>query len=128
MFWGDVLTDRAKRKGVVSDIYDNLSDEILKHSTLNTFISESKPDLVIDCINTATGIAYQDIYTTVNAVRRELNDEKPTEEVIEKMLSSDYIPQLIRHIQILYRALVDNKVNMYLKIGTSGTGGMGLNI
>ena len=128
MFWGDVLADRSKRKGVVSDIYDNLSDEILKHSALNTFISESKPDLVIDCINTATGIAYQDIYTTVNAVRRELKDEKPTEEVIEKMLSSDYIPQLIRHIQILYRALVDNKVNMYLKIGTSGTGGMGLNI
>jgi len=43
-------------------------------------------------------------------------------------MSSDYIPQLIRHVQILYKGLLDNQVTMYLKIGTSGTGGMGLNI
>jgi hypothetical protein len=128
MFWGDVLKDPEARKGVISDIYDNLSDEIMQQSALNSFITEAKPDLVIDCINTATAIAYQDIYNTVNAVRKELANEKPSEEVIERMLSSDYIPQMIRHVQIMYKSLVDNKVTMYLKIGTSGTGGMGLNI
>jgi len=100
----------------------------MNKSVLNDFIKEAKPDLVIDCINTATAIAYQDIYSTVNAVRLELKNAAPTEETIERMMASDYIPQLIRHIQILYKSLLDNSVNMYLKIGTSGTGGMGLNI
>jgi hypothetical protein len=127
-FWGDVLKDAEARKGVISDIYDNLSDDIMKQSALNGFITEANPDLVIDCINTATAIAYQDIYNTVNAVRREILQGEKTDEVIERMMSSDYIPQLIRHIQIFYKSLVDNKVNMYVKIGTSGTGGMGLNI
>ena len=126
--WTDVLSEKTSREGVISDIYDELSDKILDNSTLYRFISESKPDLVIDCINTATAIAYQDIYGTVNATRRTLKSEQTDNSIIEKMMSSVYIPQLIRHVQIFYRGLLDNKVTMYVKIGTSGTGGMGLNI
>ena len=127
-FWGEVLNDEESRKGVISDIYDNLSDDILSNSALYNFVEESKPDLVIDCINTATAIAYQDIYNTVNTVRREISKDNVSSIAVEKMMASDYIPQLIRHVQILYKSLLDNKVTMYLKIGTSGTGGMGLNI
>lgn len=128
VYWGEVLSSDEKRKGAIADVYDNLTDSIMNSSALNQFITSTKPDLVIDCINTATAIAYQDIYSTVNSVR--LNIAKGTigDEVVERMMSSDYIPQLIRHIQILYKSLLDNKVTMYLKIGTSGTGGMGLNI
>lgn len=128
MNWGDVLANRESRKTVIGDIYDGLSDEIVNNSALYSFIDYAKPDLVIDCINTATAIAYQDIYSTVNTVRREIKADTFNEVSIEKMISSDYIPQLIRHIQLLYKGLVDNKVTMYMKIGTSGTGGMGLNI
>lgn len=127
-FWGDVLADPQARKAAIADIYDNLSDEIMDDSALNNFVTTAKPDLVIDCINTATAIAYQDIYNSVNKARRELEKGDVSDETVERMMSSDYIPQLIRHIQIMYKSLVDNKVNMYLKIGTSGTGGMGLNI
>jgi len=127
-YWGDVLSNDPSRKGAISDIYDNLSDDIMNNSALSDFVKEAKPDLVIDCINTATAIAYQDIYNTVNSVRLELKDSDAKEETIERMMASDYIPQLIRHIQILYKSLLDNSVNMYVKIGTSGTGGMGLNI
>ncbi len=44
------------------------------------------------------------------------------------MLGTLYIPQLIRHVQILYNTMSIVKTELYLKIGTSGTGGMGLNI
>ena len=44
------------------------------------------------------------------------------------MLCTLYIPQLIRHIQILYNSMSAVKTKIYMKIGTSGTGGMGLNI
>ena len=41
---------------------------------------------------------------------------------------SQSIPQLIRHTQMLYRAMVEVSTRIYIKVGTTGTGGMGLNI
>jgi hypothetical protein len=126
--WSDVLNDPASRGNMVSDIFDELNDTILKSSSLYQLITEIKPDIVIDCINTATSIAYLDLYTTTQQVKRELADDLINKESIERLLTSMYIPQLIRHIQILYNGLIEAKTNLYLKIGTSGTGGMGLNI
>src|SRR2546427_12493449 len=37
-------------------------------------------------------------------------------------------PQLIRHVQILVEALRRAETKAYVKVGTSGTGGMGFNI
>jgi hypothetical protein len=39
-----------------------------------------------------------------------------------------YLPRLIRHVQILYRGMKTARTGHYIKIGTTGTGGMGLNI
>lgn len=128
MFFGDVLADPVRRKGVLSDVYDELNDEILQRSALYKLIIDTKPDIVVECINTATAIAYQDVYTAANVARRRLDSGECDVETMERMMSSVYMPQLIRHVQIFYRALLDAKSAMYLKIGTSGTGGMGLNI
>jgi hypothetical protein len=38
------------------------------------------------------------------------------------------VPQLIRHVQVFYQAMLKARTGAYVKIGTSGTGGMGLNI
>ena len=126
--WNDVLSDSDTRKGAISDIFNQLDKEILNGSALYSFISDSKPDLVIDCINTATAIAYQNIYQTAGNVINDLKNDKIEETSVERLLASLYMPQLIRHVQILYQELIDSNTTMYLKIGTSGTGGMGLNI
>lgn len=126
--WGDVLAKSESRKEIIGDIFDELDKSMLEKSTLFRFIADAKPDLVIDCINTATGIAYQDVYTTTNTVKRSIAGGKMDEEEVERMMASMYVPQLIRHVQILYYALLEAKTTMYFKIGTSGTGGMGLNI
>jgi hypothetical protein len=87
--------------------------------------------VVIDCINTATAIAYQDIYTTYRSISRAIRNKASYETLVEeteKLLCTLYIPQLIRHVQILYSSMSKIKTEVYLKIGTSGTGGMGLNI
>ena len=47
---------------------------------------------------------------------------------VEKLMASNYIPQLIRHIQLLSEGLKVAQSTMYIKVGTTGTGGMGLNI
>ncbi|HPI18771.1 MAG TPA: short-chain dehydrogenase [Candidatus Kapabacteria bacterium] len=126
--WTDVINDSDKRKGIICDIFDELDDEILHNSALYSIINEAKPDIVIDCINTATSFAYLDIYNTTRKVKNEIIDGNLSIDSIEKMMTNMYIPQLIRHIQILNKALNDVKAKIYLKIGTTGTGGMGLNI
>lgn len=127
----ELLTDAHKRKILMQDTLEELGSEILKSSSLYKLINKHKPQIIVDCINTATGIAYQDIYTTYKRVKHKLNNKPKLEEVIEeteKILCTMYIPQLIRHIQILYNAMHVAKTEIYFKIGTSGTGGMGLNI
>ena len=82
----------------------------------------------MDCINTATAFAYQDVFHSA----RELLDvahERPVDRaLIEEHVLTLTIPQLIRHVQIMTETLRTLEVQGYVKIGTSGTGGMGLNI
>lgn len=126
--WGDVLSGNDTRREFIKDVFFDLDETILKDSALYELIADSKPDLVIDCINTATAIAYLDIYnTTINAIKK-IDGGELDRALIEQVMASAYVPQLIRHIQILYRALLDAKTTMYFKVGTSGTGGMGVNI
>ncbi|CUT04235.1 short-chain dehydrogenase, partial [Candidatus Chrysopegis kryptomonas] len=120
---------------LIAIIIGELTDEVLKQSALYKLLNRFAPEIVIDCINTATAIAYQDIFTISNevlhAIDRLKNEEAKNEELIElteKLLATLYVPQLIRHVQILYRSMQEVGTKIYVKIGTSGTGGMGLNI
>lgn len=127
-FWGDIMSNGQSRMGAIDDIYSELDKSILERSALYTMIAEEEPDIVIDCINTATAIAYQDIYGTAHTLKQQLEDNELDSETVERMLVSSYIPQLIRHVQFLYQGMVAGKTKNYVKVGTSGTGGMGLNI
>jgi hypothetical protein len=51
-----------------------------------------------------------------------------SEEEVERHLLTLPMPQLIRHMQTLFEGLRRAGTKAYVKIGTSGTGGMGLNI
>lgn len=109
-----------------------LRDEDLPSFRLYQLLQESRPDVVIDCVNTATGIAYRNIFSTAEKMLMQLaeqgRDEHQIREAAELLLDSLYIPRLIRHIQILYRGMIDVSTQTYIKVGTTGTGGMGLNI
>ena len=127
----EILDDSSKRKVLMSDIMEELNDEILHKSSVYNLLTEYKPDIVIDAINTATAIAYQDVYTTYRSIKRAINLKAEYDQIVEeteKLLCTEYIPQLIRHVQLLYSSMMEVGTKVYLKIGTSGTGGMGLNI
>ena len=118
----EMLADPERRRKVIDDVMADLSDEVLSSQALYKLLEEHKPDIIIDCINTAT--AY-------NNLKKVLYDENKREQMIEeveKLVAALYIPQLIRHIQVLYNSMHKFETQVYLKIGTSGTGGMGLNI
>lgn len=126
--WSNVVDDPHNRKEFISDIFEDLNENILNRMFLYNLILEAKPDIIIDCINTATGIAYLDIYSTTAKALAQMRTGNADVDIMEKIIASTYIPQLIRHIQILQKAMLDAEVKMYFKVGTAGTGGMGFNI
>src|SRR6185436_18010431 len=104
-------------------LYDNLSV-----FSLYRLLTDSKPEVVIDCINTATGIAYGNIFHAAETLLNQLEAGVVTHQTAEALLDALYMPRLIRHIQVMYRGMIDAETRVYVKVGTTGTGGMGLNI
>jgi len=130
----NILNNPKTRAMLIDDILSPLTDDILHRSTIYQLLKKFRPEIIIDCINTATAIAYQDIFQNARNALLALKNPKEknfSENIInstEKLISSLYIPQLIRHVQLLYRSMHAFGTKTYVKIGTSGTGGMGLNI
>ena len=129
----DILGDPKLRRMYIDDIVDELTEPVLHRSALYQLLAHFKPDVVIDCINSATAIAYQDLFQSARDVMKHLKDTASAgshglHESIEKLLCTLYVPQLIRHVQIFYKSMNEAGTKVYVKIGTSGTGGMGLNI
>lgn len=124
----ELFNNDDSRNGFIHDVFSELDDEIANNSALYNFISKSQPDVIIDCINTATAIAYLNVYSQSNNVLNDIKTGNLNSLNIEKLIASSYIPQLVRHVQILHTAMTDYKTGMYVKIGTTGTGGMGMNI
>jgi NAD(P)-dependent dehydrogenase (short-subunit alcohol dehydrogenase family) len=132
-----VLADVERRRRLVADILEELDREILEASLLFQVILGRTEGLggvpaqiVVDCVNTATAVAYQNIFQAAIQMERRIRNEEETDwpEQVERLLSSLYIPQLVRHMQIYYEAMLQAGTNAFIKVGTSGTGGMGFNI
>jgi len=131
----ELIEKSDNRMQLIEDVLGELTEDILTHSHLYQLIQKYKPNVVIDSINTATALAYQDVFLNYYRVRKELRIAKSEKiysdkliDETEKLLCTLYIPQLIRHVQILYESMRRINTSIYIKIGTSGTGGMGLNI
>lgn len=129
----DFVEDPENRHGIYRDLYRSF-DDAYADSRLVKVIELEKPDVVVDTVNTATGISYQDIFSSSFVVSRGLNEAKETGVTdqfaadVEKHLISSAVPQLILHVRLLHRALSEANTRIYVKVGTTGTGGMGLNI
>lgn len=127
---GDIfgLERETDRIGRIGAQLQQLDDDNLKLFRLYSLLVDSRADIVIDCVNTATAIAYRDVYPAAEKLWQQLVEEAPELGAVEDVLEALYVPRLIRHIQVLYRGLIESDVSVYLKVGTSGTGGMGLNV
>lgn len=129
----EVLKNESLRHKLIDDLLDELSPDVIERSTVFRLLKKYKPHIVIDCVNSATAIAYQDLFQASREVRKAIKQAKSGKqtnffEAAERLLATQYVPQLIRHVQLLYRSMQLSRTRIYVKIGTSGTGGMGLNI
>ncbi|HEU5208751.1 MAG TPA: hypothetical protein VFU06_05000 [Longimicrobiales bacterium] len=124
----DVLGDASARAAMIDDLYGELSDEVVARSALGALLLRTQPDIIVDCINTATAFAYQNVFRSAESLRSAARDGRVDSELVERHLATLYLPQLIRHVQIALEGMRRAGTQIYLKIGTAGTGGMGLNI
>lgn len=141
-YWGDVLlpdalrhmsrqeivADPEARAALVEDLYGELNEAVLKRSALGKLLLEFHPDVVVDCINTAGAIAYQNAFASAAALRDEAAEGAASLDAVNRHLGTLYLPQLIRHVQVAIAGMKRAQTEMYVKVGTAGTGGMGLNI
>ena len=139
----ELIEDPTHREALFADLFDKIEDAY-EHSHLVTLIRKHRPDVIIDSINTATAISYQNVYIASNQARRQVQDlletvrlgdiqgarhkTEKTSLALYELLLSQSMPELIRHVFLLNKAMVEVGTRLYLKIGTTGTGGMGLNI
>lgn len=133
----DLLEDPEAREGIFADLLGPI-EEAYQCSSLARMILEHRPDVIVDCINTATAISYQDVYATSVLAMQAMEDlaanydrhetRTRTRHDVEALILSQAVPQLIRHVLVLDRAMREAGTRLYLKVGTTGTGGMGLNI
>jgi hypothetical protein len=173
--WGDVfvradfteekraalLQSADRRENLFDDLFGDL-DAAYARSRLVQLILESKPNVIVDSINTATAISYQDVYSAsliarqrldallarIESLNQSMNAQtgtateatlrsgiieleqmrKRAKAAFDVLVLSQAVPQLIRHVILILRAMEQVGTRVYLKIGTTGTGGMGLNI
>jgi hypothetical protein len=134
-----LLESHTLREDLFADLFGGI-DDAYETSLLVQIIREHKPDVIVDSINTATAISYQDKYTASVVAKARMDELVKAVEAgnramfeeldlaLDVLLLSQSLPQLVRHTQLLHRAMREVGTRLYLKIGTTGTGGMGLNI
>ncbi len=139
--WGDVFVRsdfahvprqqllKTSRSALLADLYDHF-DNAYENNYLVHLLRRHRPHILVDSINTATGLSYQNLFDAAFKVRQALqsNAAQIVAEDVEMMLLSQSVPSLVRHVQILAKVAAEMDLEQYMKIGTTGTGGMGLNI
>lgn len=124
----DLLDDPEARGIVLDELYGDMSEQVLSQSALGSLLIRLKPHIIVDCVNTATAFAYQNVFSLATRLREAAHEGTVTPEDVERLLATLYLPQLIRHVQIALEGMKRAGTELYLKVGTAGTGGMGLNI
>ena len=138
-----LLQSRHRLDQLYQDLFGSL-EEAYARSALVQLIDQYRPDVIVDSINTATAISYQDVesmsqqtYDLLQELHRIVDHQDlealnsfghTLEQNVSTLLISQSVPQLIRHVQMIHRAMCEAGTRLYLKVGTTGTGGMGLNI
>lgn len=124
----EILADAEAREELLDDLYAAPAADAVERSALGAMLMTHRPEVVVDCINTATVFAYQNVFTSASGLWHKAQSGDADLEAVERHLATLYLPQLIRHVQLALEGMRRVKTRAYVKVGTAGTGGMGLNI
>ena len=69
----ELLEDPTARELLVNDLYGELTDEVYRRSSLGKLLLDVAPDVVIDSINTAGALAYQNFFNSPSLWNRRVS-------------------------------------------------------
>ena len=125
----DTVLDDPEARGMMLDaLFGPLGQEAVERDTFGEMVLRHRPDIVVDCVNTATAFAYRNVFKSAAALREAARRGPVDQETVEKHLMTITLPPLIHHTWVAMNAMMTVGTKVYLKVGTAGTGGMGLNI
>ncbi len=125
-----ILADRARRRELLEVLYGDFQTAYESNHLVH-LIRSHRPEVIVDGVNTATGLSYQNVFDGARRVLDWMDDGAFDDGGVEDLhtfLLSQSVPQLIRHVRLVHRATREHQTQVYLKCGTTGTGGMGMNI
>jgi hypothetical protein len=124
----EILSDHDALASLVQDMYGELTGDVVERSTMGRLLLDTRPDVIVDCVNTAGALAYQDAFASASELRASARSGGADPDEVDRHLATLYLPQLIRHVQVTLESMRRVGTLIYVKVGTAGTGGMGLNI
>ena len=113
----------SKSAEIIDYFYKEINEERIKEATITTLIDKYRPEIVIDAINSATvlGNAYNPEY------KRKEYLSNPSE-CSKMLMADDYTTKIINFIYSLKYSIEKYNVKRYVKVSTTGLGGMGINM
>ena len=123
----NTMEEQLKYKDeLLSFYYSDLGPEILKKSTLYKLVQKWNPDLIIDAINSGTVLGnHYKPELILSKVSKSANIDVNTS---AEILLNDFVPKAVNFVYSLKLVMEDFKVKKYLKVSTTGLGGMGMNM
>ena len=121
------MKEQLKNKDALLNFYySDLSPDILKKSTLYKLVQKWKPDLIIDAINSGTVLGnHYKPELILSSVSKNADIDVNT---CSEILLNDFVPKAINFVYSLKLVMEDFKIKKYLKVSTTGLGGMGMNM
>lgn len=120
------VTERQKEWRLLKHLFGELTPELISNSFLYQLVSQIRPTYIVDAVNIATAVGYRlDFF---EAVRNALSRKRPLTRNINAIALSSPVPPLVRLVQVLQAAMKEFNVVQYVKVSTTGLGGMGFNI
>jgi hypothetical protein len=120
----DLMGDPPARRRLLRSLYDDF-EAAYHENHLVRLIRQHRPEVIVDCVNTATGLSYQNVFDGSAKVRNWLAEDGTFDNSgtadLETFLLSQSVPQLIRHVRFVHRATTEYQTRVYLKVGTTGT-------
>jgi len=113
----------SESESIINYFYSEITSDILENSSIVTLIKTHKPDLIVDAINTATVLGNS--YDPENRKKQYINN---IGDCCQKLLVDDYTTKLINFVYSLKYGIETYGVKKYVKVSTTGLGGMGINM
>src|SRR5690606_33951249 len=85
-----VLEDAGARAQLLDDLYGELTPAVVERSTLGALLLRHRPQIVVDCVNTATALAYQNVFESAASLRRRAREGSVDLGAVEGHLATLY--------------------------------------